>query len=282
MPLPSYPCAAIRAPRGAYNRTAMRRCLLALALLALTIGPAVASRAAAAEPDYGEWNRLLAAYCDPARGTDYRGLKARETAALGRLRQSFAKVEVAALDRKQQLAFWLNLYNVNVVAVVVDHYPVESIRDISTDPIVRLNVFKKPNVPFGGGTISLDAIENDKVREGFHDPRIHFALNCAAKSCPPLRTEAFAGARVDAQLDDQARRFLAGPGLRVERRGSEVTLHVSKIFDWFEKDFEAWGGGVLTFLRRHAPPEKAHAIPSTGDVEIEHDDYDWSLNDWRR
>jgi hypothetical protein len=259
----------------------MRSFLAALALL-LPLATAAASRAAAAEPDYAEWTRLLAAYSDPARGVDYRGLGARESAALQRLRQSLAKVDVATLDRDQQLAFWLNLYNVNVVALVVDHYPVESIRDLSTDPIVRLNVFKKPNVPFGGGTISLDAIENDKVRDGFHDPRIHFALNCAARSCPPLRTEAFAGARVDAQLDDQARRFLAGPGLRVVRRGGKPTLQVSKIFDWFENDFERWGGGVLAFLRRHAPPEKARAIPAKGDVDLEHDDYDWSLNDWRR
>jgi len=258
----------------------MRRSLTTLALLALTIAVPISSRSAAAEPDYAEWNRLLAGYYDPARGMDYGGLKARETAALQRLRQSLAKVDVAALDRNQQLAYWLNLYNVNVVSIVVDHYPVDSIRDISTDPVVRLNVFKKPNVPFGAGAISLDSIENEKVREGFHDPRIHFALNCAAKSCPPLRTEAFEGARVDAQLDDQARRFLAGPGLRVTTHNRDVTLHVSKIFDWFEKDFDR-AGGALAFLRRHAPPDKARVF-AKGEVDMDDDDYDWSLNDWHR
>jgi uncharacterized protein DUF547 len=257
----------------------MRASLLAVLL---PVAALAASAAAAVEPDYGEWNRLLAGYYDPAHGTDYRGLKAREGAALQRLRQVLAKVDVASLSRDEQLAFWLNLYNVNVVSRVVDGYPVDSIRDLSTDPIVRLNVFKKPTVPFGAGTISLDTIENDKVRAGFHDPRIHFALNCAAKSCPPLRTEAYVGARIGEQLDDQTRRFLAGPGLRVETHGSETTVHLSKIFDWFEKDFDQWGGGVVAFVRGHAPTPKAQAIPAADKVDLEHDAYDWSLNDWRR
>jgi len=265
--------------------TATRTGLLLLALAAASSGVCLAAEAsprAGGEPDYAEWDRLLAAYYDPAHGFDYGGLKARDSAALQKLRAALGTVNVSALDRDQQLAFWINLYNVNTVARVVEGYPVASIRDLSSDPIIRLNVFSKETVPFGGGKISLNTIENDKVREGFHDPRIHFALNCAAKSCPPLRGEAFVGARVGAQLDDQVRKFMAGPATRVEAKGGDVTLHVTKIFDWFEKDFDRWGGSVVAFVRKYLPSEKARLLPAKGEVDVEHDDYDWALNDWKR
>src|SRR6266498_511738 len=213
----------------------MKRLLAICLLLAATT-------AMAQEPDYSQWNTLLHRYYDPARGMDYGRLKERDAAALQSIRQTLGRVNVAALTRKQQLAYWINVYNVNVVATVVEAYPVKSIRDISTDPIVRLNVFRKPRVPFGGATLSLDDVENGKLRDAFHDPRIHFAINCAARSCPPLRAEAYVGERIDAQLDEQARKFLAGA--RVDRDG----LHVSKIFDWFSRDFDAWGGGRVQFI----------------------------------
>ncbi len=238
--------------------------------------------ARAAEPNYAAWTRLLAGYYDPARGMDYGGLQAHDRVELQGLRSSLARVDVATLGHDERLAFWLNLYNVNVVARVVDGYPVRSIRDLSSDPIIRLNVFSKDTVPFGDGTISLDTIENVQLRDGFHDPRIHFAINCAAKSCPPLRSEAFVGARVGEQLDDQVRRFLAGPALRIERYGKRATVHASKILDWFAADFRKWGGGVLPFLRRYMPPQKARLLPPDDAIALDYDDYDWSLNDWRR
>lgn len=229
------------------------------------------------EPDYSQWNRILAAHYNPARGMDYAGLKARDAKALQALRQQLAGVNVAALTPKQQLAYWINVYNVNVVATVVEKYPVASIRDISTDPIVRLNVFKKERVPFGKELLSLDDVEHKKIREQFKDARIHFAINCAAKSCPPIRSEAFIGAKVDAQLDDQARKFLNGPfGARFTRKGDELTMKVTKIVDWFGEDFEKWSGGKVAFVRKYVN------VPRSKEVKIEYDDYDWALNDWKR
>lgn len=232
--------------------------------------------AAAAEPDYRLWQELLSKHYDPVKGMNYRGLKA-DKARLDRLRQQMAAVDAASLSRPEQLAYWINLYNINVVGVVVDNYPVESIRDISTDPIIRLNVFKKPSVRVKGGTLSLDDVEHKKIREPFKDPRIHFAINCAAESCPPIRPEPFVGARIGQQLDDQARKFLNGPmGVRLE----QDVLHVTKIMDWFKDDFEQWGGGTVPFLRKYLSPDKAKKIGSK--IEIEYDDYSWKLNDWRR
>src|SRR5258708_28076520 len=175
--------------------------LLPFALLLLAL-PLQAQQ----EPDYSSWNRLLQTYYDPAHGMAYGQLKVHDVKTLEALKQSLGRVNVTALNRKQQLAYWINVYNVNSVATIVESYPVDSIRDISTDLIRKLNVFSKERIPLGGALLSLDNVENDKIRSEFHDPRIHFAINCAAKSCPPIRTEAYAGERVDAQLDDHVRR----------------------------------------------------------------------------
>ena len=233
----------------------------------------------AADPDYRLWQELLAKHYDPARGMNYKGLKA-DKAALDRLRQQMAAVDPASLSRPEQLSYWINLYNINAAGVVVDNYPVDSIRDISTDPIIRLNVFKKPYVRVKGGTMSLDDVEHKKIREPFKDPRIHFAVNCAAESCPPIRTEPYVGSRIDRQLDDQARRFLGG--VRLEQDGRDLVLHVTKIMDWFRDDFEQWGGGTLAFLKRHLSPDKVKRIGAAKKIELEFDDYSWKLNDWRR
>jgi hypothetical protein len=247
-------------------------------VLLLLLALMTAASASAAEPDYRLWQELLSKHYDPAKGMNYKGLKA-DKAALDRLRQQMAAVDVASLSRPEQLAYWINLYNISTVNVVVEKYPVESIRDISTDPVVRLNVFKKPNVKVKGGTMSLNDVENDKIRAGFKDPRIHFAINCAAESCPPIRPEPFVGARIDQQLDDQARKFLNGPnGVRVE----QDVLHVTKIMDWFKDDFEQWGGGTLPFLKKYLSPDKVKRIGAAKKVEIEFDDYSWKLNDTSR
>ncbi len=247
---------------------------LALLLLALPIH-------AQQEPDYSAWNHLLQTYYDPAHGMAYGQLKAHDARTLESVKQALGRVNAAALGHKQQLAYWINVYNVNSVATVVESYPVDAIRDISSDPIRRLNVFSKERIPFGGALLSLDKVENDKIRPGFRDPRIHFAINCAAKSCPPIRTEAYVGERVDAQLDDQVRKFLSTA--RYGKKGDTLVLHVTKIVDWFSKDFEEWGGGKIPFIRRFVAPDKQKLIDAAhGNVELEYDDYDWALNDWKK
>jgi|SRR6266849_1459452 len=238
------------------------------------------------EPDYSAWTSVLKKYYDPAKGMDYAALKAGDAATIQKLRQDLGKVNVAALNKKQQQAYWMNLYNINVIGTIIENYPVKSIRDISTD-FLKFNVFKTPRVPFGSGKISLNDIENDKIREGFKDPRIHFAINCAAKSCPPLRTEAFVGDRVDAQLDDQARNFLNGPlGARFSKKGNTLEIRTTKIMSggfWFGKDFENWGGGKAAFIRRYVPAEKQKMIDDAkGKIDFDYDDYNWELNDWKR
>lgn len=262
----------------------MSRVIAVTVLLVCCALPRARAAGPEAEPDYSAWTAILQKNYDPAKGMDYAALKARDFATIQNLRQHLGRVDVGSLDRKEQLAYWINVYNINTVVTILENYPVKSIRDISTDLIVRLNVFKKPRVPFGQATLSLDEVENDKIRAGFHDPRIHFAINCAAKSCPPMRTEAFTGARIDQQLDEQARRFLGGPlGVRFGRKGDTLVMHASKILDWFSDDFEKWSVGRTAFIRKYLPADKQRLIDAAnGHVELDLDDYDWSLNDWHR
>ena len=260
----------------------MERKTLLFAALLLLLG--TIARPALAAPDYSAWQELLKKHYDPAKGMNYKALKANDGKTLDALRRQMAQVDVGSLSRPDQLAYWINLYNISVVDTVVDGYPVKSIRDLSTDPIVRLNVFKKATIDTRQGKVSLDTIENEKIRAGFKDPRIHFAINCAAASCPPIRPEAYVGSRVDAQLDDQTRRFLNGPnGVRLTRKGDTLRVYTTKIMDWFGEDFDQWGGGRLAFLRKYLSPERQKALDGAGGkVELEYQDYSWDLNDWKR
>ncbi|HEX6901484.1 MAG TPA: DUF547 domain-containing protein [Thermoanaerobaculia bacterium] len=250
--------------------------LILLALLALAL-PA----AAAAPPDYRPWGELLSKYYDPAKGMNYKALKAQDKATLDNLRRQMAAVDAQTLSRQDQLAYWINLYNISVVGIVVDNYPVESIRDLSTDPVIRLNIFKKDLVDTKRGKMSLNDIENEKIRNGFKDPRIHFAINCAAESCPAIRTEPYVGDRVQQQLEDQTRKFINGPqGVRLEKKGGELVLHVTKVMDWFEGDFYKWGGGTIPFLLNYVSPDKRKQMVAAGNqIDVQYDEYSWKLND---
>jgi hypothetical protein len=256
----------------------MKTATLALTLLGLLLAALPAS---AAPPDYKAWGELLTKYYNPEQGMNYKALKVNDKKALDDLRRQLAQVDVTTLSRNDQLAYWINLYNISIVNVVVEHYPIGSIKDLSTDPIIRLNVFKKDSVLTKRGPISPNDVENDKIRDGFKDPRIHFAINCAARSCPPIRTEPYVGAEVSNQLDDQARKFLNGPhGVRVAKNGGEVVVHTTKIMDWFKADFEKWGGGRIPFIVRYVTSDRRAAIEKAGSqTSLEFDDYDWKLND---
>ena len=239
--------------------------------------PAAATNALKGEPDYSVWAGILERHYDPARGMNYGALKSQDLPALQKFRTELGRVDAKSLTRDQQLAYWINLYNVNSTSIVAEKYPIKSIRDLSTDVLARLNVFDKEVVPYGSGMISLNAIENAQLREGFHDPRIHFAINCAAKSCPPIRKEPYVGAKVQAQLDDQVKGFLNGPtGMKF----SGNTVHVTKVMEFFKQDFASWGGGAATFLKKHASESNAKKLENAGsNLKIAYDDYDWSLND---
>lgn len=259
---------------------------MALTLRFLMLAPALALPAQTPDPSYPEWTRILQTHYHPEHGMDYEGLARSDWRTMKELVSSFARVDPMALDPKARLAFYLNLYNLSVVNLMMENRQAASIRDLSTDPIIRINIFKKDLVQMKGGAISLQTLENRLIREGYKDPRVHFALNCAARSCPPLRQEAFVGTTVEAQLDDQTRWFFSNLalGARFEEKDGELVIHLTKIMDggsWFRQDFESWGGGSLAFLRRHVSPERQRLMDRySGRVRLAFNAYDWSLNRW--
>ncbi len=181
----------------------------------------------------------------------------------------------------EAFAYWINAYNAFTLRLILDHFPkIESIKDISSGD--RWNAKRW----FADGRkLSLDAIEHEILRP-MGDPRIHFAINCASFSCPDLRDEAYLPSRLDAQLDDATKRFLANTakGAKVATEsgffgGKDHNLYVSSIFDWFEEDFDRWTGGVVAFVQRHGPDNVVAFIKAhRKDLDVETFDYDWSLN----
>ena len=144
------------------------------------------------------------------------------------------EVEFNRWTQPQQLAFLINLYDAATLKLIVEHYPVKSIKDIG-------NFFKGPwkqeVVPLLGKTVTLDYLEHGVLRKKYAEPRIHFAIVCAAKGCPPLRAEAFVADRLNEQLDDQGRVFL-GPKEKNRWDTHARVLYLSPIFKWFSEDFE--------------------------------------------
>ena len=253
------------------------------ALLAwLALGSAASSSAApscaAFDHDHRAWTRLVGQYVADGR-VDYASLHHDARAELSAYLDTLSAVSrpcYAEWTRDQRLAFWINAYNAYTVSLVLEHYPVRSIRSIGWVPGSAFRTKFIPMAALADGDLSLDDIEHGHLRKEFHEPRIHFAIVCASVSCPPLRSEAYRPADLDRQLDEQARRFLGDPTKnRVERESR--TLRLSPIFKWFREDFEKAAGSVPAFVARYVDPATAAACREP-DVRIEFLDYDWSLN----
>lgn len=185
-----------------------------------------------------------------------------------------SKGEFAAWSKQDQLAFLINLYNAATLNLIVDNYPVKSIRSIGWVPG---SAWKQKIVLLFGEKISLDDLEHGTIRQSYHEPRVHFALVCAARGCPPLRAEAYTGEKLDHQLDDQGRKFL-GDTQKNRFDATTRTAQLSPIFRWFAEDFGETPERVLAFI---APflPEQSQLPPEHGDIALSYTDYDWSLND---
>lgn len=205
--------------------------------------------------------------------------------------------ELGAWPRDDQLAFWINAYNAFVLMSVVEHYPLERHTLVGlafpANSVWQVpDVWKTARWRAAGRAVSLDMIENRIIRPSFRERRTHFALVCAATSCPNLRSEVYRGDRLDQQLEDQTRRFLADPnkGLRLDRGNGKVLL--SKIFDWYAADFmpaQASSGGrrvvergVIEFVSTHSVDPGVREFLLNPRVRLGYLPYDWTLNDQAR
>lgn len=193
---------------------------------------------------------------------------------------------------ESRLAYWINAYNAAVMEAVVRRYPISSVQDIGPPKLLFFlpnlsGFFVFQRMRFGGESMSLRRLENDVVRKRFGDPRIHFALNCASASCPQLPARAFTAEHLDAELDREARIFIAQErNVRIDDEQRVVFL--SQIFEWYEGDFVGWyeetfpdrTADLISYVSLYLPEGQARRL--SGDAagyEVRFTPYDWTLND---
>ena len=218
--------------------------------------------------DYSAWNELAKKYIDSEHRVDYKALKARDLARLDTYLRQFEPTWPSDMTAAAQKAALINAYNALTVRWILANYPVESIWNTE-------HPFKEARHTLNAKRVSLDDIETKLRNMG--DPRIHAALVCAARSCPPLRREAYTADRVNAQLDDNFREWLANPKLN-EFLPNHEKAEVSMIFKWYGEDFDKAGGSLKKTLANYGPPVKAAFLLNTG-AKLEYKSYDWGLND---
>ena len=224
--------------------------------------------------DHSAFDRLLKAHVVDGM-VDYDAFS--RAPGLPRYLDQLARAQPDTLSEKEQLAYWINAYNAYTIRLVNAHGERKSIRNIdkTLGVIKAMGPWKEEIVRAGGETMSLDHVEHEIIRKRFREPRIHFALVCAARSCPPLRREAYTGERLEAQLDDQARIFIAQSPDQNRVDVERATVHLSPIFTWFKDDF---GPDLGRFLARYVSHGPERRLLESGKFKVVETPYDWSLN----
>ena len=250
----------------------LRKFLFALALLPLRAAPAFAAEPRA--PDHSLFTHVLRDHVKDG-AVNYKAIKTD-----ARFAQYLALLQNTAPDSipaRHRLAFWLNAYNAFTIQFVLEHYPIKSLMS-PLKYVLGGGAFRSEFIRINGKKYSLDDLEHNIVRP-MGDPRVHFALVCGAKSCPPLRSEAYDGERLGEQMDEQARLFLSRPDKnRFDFEKNEI--HISKIFDWFKDDFRKDGKTELDFIGRYLPPEQAEKLRANAKtLKVKYTEYDWDLNE---
>lgn len=236
---------------------------------------------------HGLLDSLLADRVDDRGRVDYAGL-ARNPHRLDRYLAGLAACSPESCPERfpseaDALAYWINAYNAFVLRGVLDSLPIDSVEEAEGG---LEGFFQVRRFAAGGDSLSLDEIEHTIIRPRFRDPRIHFAVNCAAISCPALDSRAYAAADLDEHLDRQTRRFAMDPAhLNLE----EGRLRLSRIMDWYGADFVEWfprhrledppsDPTLLDYLLLYLPEDEARTLRSAGEVPIDFVEYDWRLN----
>lgn len=223
-------------------------------------------------PSHQIWDQLVKAHVKSNGMVDYKGF-IREKAKL----ESYLKLlSDNAPDRKtwsknQQLAYWINAYNAFTVKLIVDNYPTKSIRDLGPKlkiPLIK-DVWHYKFFKIGGVESSLDEIEHSIIRKEFDEPRIHFAINCASVSCPPLLNEAFVPEKLESQLQKVAITFINDP---TRNKITPDAVQISSIFLWFKGDFTK-KGSLVDFLNQYSK------VKIKSNAKVSHLDYNWNLNE---
>jgi hypothetical protein len=232
--------------------------------------------ASMARIDHGGWNAFLQKYLviGEVNRVRYASVTQADRRALDGYVGALAALRISKYNRAEQFAYWVNLYNALTVAVVLDHYPVSSIRKIDISPgLFAVGPWDAELVTIESQPITLNDIEHRILRPIWNDPRLHYALNCAALSCPSLQPTAFTSENANWLMEQAARDYINGRGVQM----SGDRLIVSSIYAWYTEDFGGSEAGVLAHLRHYAAPPLAAKLARY--QTIAGDSYDWSLND---
>lgn len=214
-----------------------------------------------AAPSHDIWDALLRKYVNSKGQVNYKGLKKEQQKLQSYLSLLQNTPPQSDWSRAEKMAYWINAYNVFTVKLILDNYPLTSIMKLDNGKTWDVKRIRIGNVNY-----SLNDIEHEQIRKQFKDARIHFAVNCAAKSCPPLLNRAWTAASLEADLESQTRAFVNDP--RVNQISAKQAS-LSKIFEWYAADF----GNLADFLNRYSE------VKITGKTSIRFLEYDWSLNE---
>ena len=238
------------------------------------------SDAGSLRPDHSLFTQVLQTYVKNG-VVNYKGIKADST--FPKYISYLSSMNPREIDPRDTLAFWINVYNAFTIKVICDHYPVKSITDLNSGSLtisflLKSTIWDDELVNINGKKYTLNFVENKIVRPA-GDARVHFAMVCAAKSCPPLRSEAYEGDKLSDQFDDQGRIFMSLPDRNIFDIPKK-RLQLSKIYDWFEDDFEKDSGSVIKFISRFVPADLAAQLKANeDDFDIDHLEYNWDLNE---
>lgn len=229
--------------------------------------------------DHSGWNTFLAHYVlqgeDGINRVRYSRVNAADRQSLKRYIAALEQVPIRRYRSEQQLAYWINLYNAVTIDIVLQYYPVGSIRDIDISPgFFSDGPWGKKLLSIEGQPVSLNDIEHRILRPVWQDPRLHYALNCASLGCPNLSVSAYDADTIDTQLDQAATAYVNNP------RGVSFIdgdLYVSSIYSWFRDDFGTSDSAVIDHLKHYALAPLQDSLAATGRIAGYR--YDWSLND---
>jgi hypothetical protein len=219
---------------------------------------------------HSQWTSLLTKYVDDKGMVNYKGFKKEEATLDKYLAVLSDNHPTSSWSKDDQLAFWINAYNAFTVKLIVKNYPVKSIKELGGS-IYRVNTpWDIKFIKIGKETYDLNNIEHNIIRKEFNEPRIHFALNCASASCPPLRKEAYVGSKLEKQLSDQSRVFIND---KSKNKIGKDKAELSKLFTWFKGDFTAKHASVQAFINQYSTSK------ITDKTAISYLEYSWDLNE---
>ncbi|MDP2700171.1 DUF547 domain-containing protein [Thalassospira sp.] len=234
--------------------------------------------------NHDRWQAVLDRHVIPqesgATAFDYIAAQRQSRGAIAAYIDDMAAIAIGTHNRGEQMAYWINLYNAVTVLVVLDSYPVHSIRDIDISPgLFSSGPWGKKLVTVEGRSLSLDDIEHRILRPIWRDARIHYAVNCASVGCPALAQKVFTGGDLDRQLDAAATGFINHPrAVRLNKDGTALIL--SRLYDWYRDDFGRSDRDLIAHLRSFARPElRAILMQFKGGLRVSDYQYDWALND---